>query len=89
MISRPRCRNLILTNQPRLYFTSTEAVDGKEDMYLSDIMLFSELEVKANKAGDMLTIYCPISMITYQLKTNEAAEWSRLINESMMEHFFE
>ena len=58
-------------------------------MYLSDIMLYSELDVKANKAGDLLIIHCPTSWTTYQMKTNGAAEWSRLINDTMLEHFFE
>ena len=54
--TRPKCRNMILTHEHRLYFTTTEAVDGKEGMYLSDIMLFSDLKVTVNKNADMLTI---------------------------------
>ena len=64
--ARPRCRNMILTNQPRLYFTSTESVDGKEGMYLSDIILYSDLKVaRRPKNKDMLIIYCPNSQFTY------------------------
>lgn len=64
--ARPRCRNMILTNQPRLYFTSTESVDGKEGMYLSDIILYSDLKVsKPKRKDDMLLIHCPNSGFTY------------------------
>ena len=77
--ARPRCRNMVLTNQPRLYFTSTEAVDGKEGMYLSDIMLYNDLKVATNKSKDILTISCPISQFTYQLRTNDASVWHQHI----------
>ena len=73
--ARPRCRNMILTNQPRLYFTTTETVDGKEGMYLSDIILYSDLKVTKVKNKDMLQIYCPNSSFTYQLRTNDAQTW--------------
>ena len=63
--ARPRCRNMVLTNQPRLYFTSTEAVDGKEGMYLSDIILYSDLKVTKPKNKDVLVIHCPNSGFTY------------------------
>lgn len=63
--ARPRCRNMILTYQPRLYFTSTEQVDGREDMYLSDIILYSDLKVSVNRNKDVLSIQCPVSQFTY------------------------
>jgi len=58
---------MILTNQPRLYFTSTESVEGKEGMYLSDIILYSDLKVTKPKTKnkDVLLIHCPNSGFTY------------------------
>ena len=53
---KPRCRNMVLTNQPRLYFTSTEQVDGKEGMYLSDIILYKQLKISMNRSKDTLVI---------------------------------
>ena len=80
---------MILTNQPRLYFTTTENADGKEDIYLSDIILFSDLKLTVNKSGDMFSIHCPTSQLTYNLKTNDAAAWVRRINEAILEKNFE
>ena len=71
---------MILTNQPRLYFTSTLDSDGKEGMYKSDIMLFSNLKVGA-KTGDVLNIHCPNSGKTYVLNTSDAKTWSQKINK--------
>ena len=42
---QPVLRNMILTDQPRLYFTSTYESHGVEGYYASDIMLFSNLKV--------------------------------------------
>jgi len=80
MFKRAPCRNMILTNQPRLYFTSTLDSDGKEGMYKSDIMLFSNLKVAA-KSGDVLNIHCPNSGKTYVLNTSDAKTWSQKINK--------
>ncbi len=85
--AKPRCRNMILTNEHRLYFTSTEAVDGKEGMYLSDIMLFSDLKVTV-KNEDMLTIHCPTSQLTYLLRTNDAKLWQKHINAAILSKDF-
>lgn len=82
--AKPRCRNMILTYQHRLYFTTTEAVDGQEGRYLSDIMLFSDLEVTTNKSKDVLTIHCPTSLFTYQLRTDDAEKWHTLINDAIL-----
>ena len=81
--ARPRCRNMILTNQPRLYFTSTEGADGKEGMYLSDILLFRDIKLKIRQ--DVLVIICPISQFTYQLRTDDAKTWYDKISEAIME----
>jgi len=56
---------MILAAGPRLYFTSTLDVDGKEGMYLSDIILFSDLKVTTNRNKDVLLIHCPNSLFTY------------------------
>lgn len=85
--AKPRCRNMILTNEHRLYFTSTEAVDGKEGMYLSDIMLFSDLKVTV-KNEDMLTIHCPTSQLTYLLRTCDAKQWQEHINAAILSKDF-
>jgi len=47
--ARAPCRNLILTKEPRLYFTSTLTSDGREGLYKSDILLYSNLQVKQLK----------------------------------------
>ena len=87
--AKPRCRNMILTNQPRLYFTSTEQVDGKEGMYLSDIILYKQLKVSMNRGKDTLIIQCPISQFTYQLKTNDAELWHKNIQQAILEKEFD
>ena len=69
---------MILTNQPRLYFTSTLDSDGKEGMYKSDIMLFSNLKVVA-KSNEVLQIYCPSSARTYVFNTADAKIWHQKI----------
>ena len=76
-----------MTNQPRLYFTSTEAVDGYENRYLSDILLYKDLQVK--QKGDLLTIQCPISMFTYRLQTDEAENWLKEINKALLNQEFD
>ena len=74
-------RNMILTNQPRLYFTSTLESDGMEGRYKSDIMLFSNLKVSCNKTGDTLYIHCQNARKTYEFKTKDALKWSQKINK--------
>lgn len=74
---------MILTNQPRLYFTSTLDSDGKEGMYKSDIMLFSNLKVSA-KTNDVLTIVCPNSGRTYTFNTSDAKLWSEKIKKVVL-----
>ena len=45
MMANSPCRNMILTNQPRLYFTSTLDSDGTEDVYKGDILLYDKVQV--------------------------------------------
>ena len=78
---------MILTNQPRLYFTTTENEDGKENIYLSDIILFKDLKLRVK--NDMLTIFCPISQLTYNLKTDEAKTWKSKIDRAILEQNIE
>ena len=87
LMNRPRCRNMILTNQPRLYFTTTENADGKENIYLSDIILFKDLKLRVK--NDMLSIFCPISQLTYNLKTDEAKTWKSKIDRAILEQNIE
>lgn len=74
---------MILTNQPRLYFTSTLDSDGKEGMYKSDIMLFSNLKVFA-KTNDVLTIHCPNSGRLYTFNTSDAKLWCDKIKKVVL-----
>ena len=39
-LGRSPCRNLILTNEPRLYLTTTLSYDKVEGAYKKDILLF-------------------------------------------------
>ena len=80
---RAPCRNMILTNQPRLYFTSTLESDGKDGMYKSDIMLFSNLKVSA-PSSDVLEIKCVNSGRTYTFNTAEAKLWSEKIKKVVL-----
>ena len=64
---KAKCRNLYLVTGPRLYFTGTEEVDGREDLYLSDIILFNDLKVSTNRQKNMLMITCPNSLFTYKM----------------------
>ena len=71
-----KCRNMVLTHQPRLYFTTTETEDGQEGRYLYDIILYSDLKVSVNKTKpNILNIFCPTSQITYELETEDASIW--------------
>jgi hypothetical protein len=45
-------RNLILTSEPRLYMTTTEAYDQVEGTYKKDILLFIQLQVKQTKRDE-------------------------------------
>lgn len=87
-LSAGKTRNMVLTNQPRLYFTSTKESDGKDGLYRSDILLFSDLTVSSRKQG-VLDIVCPISGKTMQYQTEKAKQWVAHIEKVLLEKEFE
>ena len=64
MFGASSCRNLILTNEPRLYMTTTLAFDKVEGLYKKDILLYVQLKVKQKKR-DEFELQCPFSKKTY------------------------
>ena len=81
-----KCRNLVLTNQPRLYLTTTLESDGKDGLYRSDILLFSNLKILARRGN--LEITCPNSKRVMIFQTEDASEWKKSITKLLLDNEF-
>ena len=86
-LQKAKCRNLVLTNQPRLYLTTTLESDGKDGLYRSDILLFSNLRIQARKGN--LEIFCQFSQKNMVFQTEDAAEWKKQITKVLLDNEFE
>ena len=82
-----KCRNLILTNQPRLYLTTTLESDGKDGLYRSDILLFSNLKILARRGN--LEITCPNSKKQMIFQTEDSSEWKKRITKVLLDNEFD
>ena len=87
LMKREKTRNLVLTNQPRLYITGTLESDGKDGIYKYDILLFSNLKILARNGN--LEINCPNSKKRMVFMTEEATEWKKAITKVLLDNDFE
>ena len=78
---------MILTNQPRLYMTTTQVDYNREGLYRSDILLFSNLKIMVRKGN--LEIHCPNSGKTFIFMTEFAKEWKIKIQSALLDHEFD
>ena len=82
-LGRQPTRNLILTNEPRLYLTTTLAYDKVEGAYKKDILLFVQLAVKQKKR-DEFEIHCPFTKKTFTFITADAENWVKTIKNVLL-----